>query len=148
MDNEQFQRFAKIDATTLLVNALTDFGRKLDRIVSLLELQTLQQQSPSPSIADLMSMGTIRVHDGTAPEIKRPQSDLTNASLVQPKESNIMRDSSGEPEIIRFPLPMAHGTIVYKRINNGQWGFNLSVIGSDGLPHKYERVEGISNVES
>jgi hypothetical protein len=138
--NNFFQAAAQLSPQQMTVSLLAKISEQLDTLISL-------QHGPQPgSMQDMLRVAQqhgaqVRVVD-TAEPARNPD-DLSRTPIIQASENNVMRDSHGEPEIIRFPLPYGHGTIIYRRWlgNPQQWGFNLSVQGPDGIPKQYERVE-------
>jgi hypothetical protein len=138
--NSFMQNMAQGDIGKTLISLLSSIDTRLETLVRHSEINLSKQQPPTMEsiLSQAQAAGAkIRISEQEPPK-QSPENVLTE----QPQERNIMRDSSGQPEIIRFPLPFGHGTVIYKKhpgpISPG--GFTISVQGPDGLMRKYEEI--------
>jgi hypothetical protein len=142
--NSLIQAAVKGGSSEMGLGLLASINEKMDRILRLMELRLVQAPQPQPSFSGPIPIERLFQMTSRAPEDEPPvpKVDMNRIPVQQPTESNIMRDSAGNPEIIRYPLPFGHGTIIYRKIPGdvAPWGFTLSVQGPDGIPRKFERV--------
>jgi hypothetical protein len=128
------------DTGKTLISLLSSIDTRLETLVRHSEINLSKQQPPTmESILSQAQAAGARIR---VSEQEPPKQNPENVLIEQPQERNIMRDSSGQPEIIRFPLPFGHGTVIYRKHPGPVIpdGFTISVQGSDGLMKKYEEV--------
>ena len=132
------QALSKGDSAQAMLSLLASIDSHLEKLVYLSELGFGKSSSLETIFAQAQAAGA-KVRFA---EPEKPQVDPSRIPTFEPKEKDIMRDSAGQPEIVRFPLPNAHGTVIYKKHAGppAPGGFTISVQGPDGLVRKYEEV--------
>lgn len=138
--NSFIQTMSQGDLGKAIISLLASIDTRLETLVRHSEISLSKQpQDPMAGfLAQAQAAGArVRVVDQEAPKV-----DPERIPTHDPIEKNVMRDSSGQPEIIRFPLPFGHGTIIYRKHPGPAvpGGFTLSVQGPDGLMKKWEEV--------